>query len=152
MSTGVEFHTGIPDTVDFACRLLRKACRRGATVLCLVPAPEIEGLDRLLWTSVERDFIAHVRLGQASEALVRRTPIWLAPAWPTQGAARDAVVNLGTEWPLQAAKELVARGTRVIELVGSTGEEVERGRGLWRQYKAAGLEIGHHPYRAADEG
>ena len=142
--SSVEFHTGVPDTLDFACRLLRKAYRRGATVICLVPGVRLEALDRALWTFVERDFIPHVMLAGATEATRRRTPIWLAAAWPPAGAARDVVLNVGGELGVGQAGE-----SRVIEVIGIDEGEVERGRMLWRQYKAAGFEVVHHPFGAS---
>jgi DNA polymerase-3 subunit chi len=145
---GVEFHTGVPDTSAFACRLLRKAYRRGATVLCLAPAQRLELLDRALWTFVEREFVPHAVVGRAAARVLERSPIWLAAALPGAdepgGDRRDVVVNLGGALPVQTAL-----ATRVIEVVGAEADEAERGRALWRQYKALGLEVVHHPFRAA---
>ena len=159
MAAKVEFHTGVPDTLGFACRLLRKAYRRGATVLCLAPRTTLDLLDRALWSFVERDFVPHARLGTAAEAMLRRTPIWLATSMPPAGAARDVVVNLGAELAIVEAGEAGEAGevreaseVRVIEIVGADADEVERGRNLWRRYKAAGFEITHHPFKAAAEG
>lgn len=146
MAQGVEFHTGVPDTQAFACRLLRKAYRQGARVLCLAPAARLEALDRALWTFVERDFVPHVRVPGPADKTLRRTPIWLASEVPESGVARPVVLNLGVEWPLGAAAP-----ERAIEVVGTDADEVERGRALWRRYKAAGFEVVHHPYKAARE-
>jgi DNA polymerase-3 subunit chi len=148
MARSVEFHTGVPDTLDFACRLLRKAYRRGATVLCLAPNLRLEALDRALWTFIERDFVPHIALAAANAAMRRRTPIWLAAAWPAEGAGREVVLNLGGELAVGQPGE-----ARVIEVVGIEEGEVERGRLLWRQYKGAGFEVVHHPFGAArDDG
>ena len=46
--TEVEFHTGVPDRVSFACRLLRKASRQGARVLVTAPEDILAELDRAL--------------------------------------------------------------------------------------------------------
>ena len=141
----VEFHTGVPDLLDYACRLLRKAYRRGATVWCLAPLPRLEALDRALWTFVEREFIPHVRWGAAS-ALLRRTPIWLAPALPEAGVDREVVLNLGAELAVGSSGP-----ARLIEVIGADADEVERGRRLWREYKAAGFEVVHHPFTAGPQ-
>lgn len=146
MAQAVEFHTGVPDTPAFACRLLRKAYRRGVTVLCLAPPARLDALDRALWIFVEREFVPHVKRAGATESLLRRTPIWLAPAWSPTDAARDVVLNLGGDLPVGAAG-----GSRVIEVVGLEADEVERGRALWREYKAAGFEVVHHPFKAVRE-
>jgi DNA polymerase-3 subunit chi len=144
MAATVEFHTGVPDTAGFACRLLRKAYRLGATVLCLAPRERLELLDRALWTFVERDFVPHARLGLAAESVLRRTPIWLATSMPHGAAAKDVVLNLGAE-----LAEGDAHGARIIEVIGADPDEVERGRKLWRRYKTAGFEVVHHPFAAA---
>jgi DNA polymerase-3 subunit chi len=156
----VEFHTGVPDTQAFACRLLRKAYRAGATVLCLLPPDRLNALDRALWSFVERDFVPHAPFAGTPAGVLRRTPIWLASAWPseatdlsdpTERAARDVVLNLGGDLPVAAVSAAVAtRGLRVIEVVGLDAEEVERGRALWRQYKAAGFEVVHHTFTARE--
>ena len=155
----VEFHTGVPDVQAFACRLLRKASRAGATVLCLAPADRLPALDRALWTFVERDFVPHLVQAGASPRLLARTPIWLAPSWPAGGRwpeglpARDVLLDLGGAWPIDDVGPAALAGTlRLIEVVGQEPEEVERGRALWRQCKAAGLEVVHHPFAAVREG
>jgi DNA polymerase-3 subunit chi len=149
VSTGVEFHTGVPDTLDFACRLLRKAYRQGATVLCLVPGGRLDAVDRALWTFVERDFVPHVRVAGSPERLLRRTPVWLAVQWERSEVPRDVVLSVGGVHPVP---DMTVVGTdkppRVIEVVGGDESEVERGRALWRRYKAAGVAIVHHPFAA----
>jgi DNA polymerase-3 subunit chi len=134
--TEVEFHTGIADPADFACRLLRKAYRRGARVLVTASAPRLVQLDRLLWTFDERDFIPHLRLPAAGlataamAAMASRTPIWLAEP-PLPGAAPGIVVNLGARAP-----DRLDVVQRLIEVVGTDPEEVQGGRERWRAYKA----------------
>ena len=61
--TQVEFHTGVADTVHFACRLLRKAYRQGERLLVTAPAHTLEALDRALWTFAAQEFIPHRRMG-----------------------------------------------------------------------------------------
>lgn len=147
MTRGVEFHTGVPDTLAFACRLLRKAYRRGAPVMCVAPPEQLEALDRALWTFVERDFVPHAWVGRSSARVLERSPIWLGESWPMLaapgGPRRDVILGLGHPLPLETEA-----AARVIEVVGAAAEEVERGRALWRQYKARGLEIVHHPFSA----
>ncbi len=135
----VEFHTGVADAVGFACRLLRKAYRQGARATVTAPAAVLATLDRELWTFEERDFVPHVRLGAGTPAaLAARTPIWLVEGDPPPGAP-PVLVNLGAEAPAADAPF-----ERVIEIVSSDGDEAERGRGRWREYKARGLTVKHH--------
>lgn len=138
MATEVEFHTGVADPVAFACRLLRKAMRSGAQLVCTAPAATLDVLDRALWVFDERDFVPHLRLPAASTAVAARSPIWLClQAGPEAGDR--VLVNLGAPAPANPAGV-----ARVIEVVGSDDEAVASGRERWRGYKAAGLEIRHH--------
>jgi DNA polymerase-3 subunit chi len=77
----------------------------------------------------------------------RRTPVWLAAASPlaedaAAGPAPRVVVNLGADAP----GDLLALD-RLIEVLSTDPEDVERGRARWRAYKAAGLNIVHHAGR-----
>jgi len=136
--TEVEFHTGVADRIGFACRLLRKACRRGVRVLVTAPPDGLAELDRALWTFEEREFVPHVRVPGAPAAVAARTPIWLAPQAGAEGAPR-VVLNLGAEAP-----EDITQLDRLIEVVSSDPDDADRGRARWRSYKQAGLQIKHH--------
>lgn len=138
--TEVEFHTGVGDSVGFACRLLRKAYRQGARVLVTAPASLLAELDRALWVVEEHDFVPHARVPGASAAVAARTPIWLAPgvAEETTAASPRVVINLGADAPADPAAL-----DRLIEVVAV--DDAEGGRVRWRAYKAAGLAIKHHP-------
>jgi DNA polymerase-3 subunit chi len=141
--TEVEFHTGVADPAEFACRLLRKACRQGVRVLVTAPADTLAVLDRLLWTFDERDFVPHVRMPGAAAPVAARTPIWLANQAGGDGAP-TVIVNLGA-----AAPSNPRALERLIEVVATDADAAECGRGRWRAYKAAGLEIKHHGAGAA---
>jgi DNA polymerase-3 subunit chi len=136
----VEFHTGVADKLDFACRLLRKAYRKGVRVVVTGPPSVLSALDRDLWTFDERDFVPHLRLaGPAAGAVAERTPIWLVDGEPPAGAP-EVLVNLGAPRPADLAPY-----TRVIEIVSAEADEADAGRRRWREYKALGLEVRHHP-------
>lgn len=135
----VEFHTGVADRVDFACRLLRKAYRRGVRVLVTAPGPVLALLDRALWTFDERDFVPHLRVAAATAADIRaRTPIWLTEGHVPDGAPA-VLVNLGAEPPQD-----LAPFERVIEIVSREADDEAAGRARWRTYKALGLDVRHH--------
>jgi DNA polymerase-3 subunit chi len=146
----VEFHTGVADELDFACRLLRKAYRRGARVLVTAPPEMLTRLDRALWVFEERDFVPHVVVGdqaarpQSGADVLARTPIWLAGGVAPSGAP-DVLVNVGADAP-----DDLARFSRVIEIVGADPEAEQAGRQRWRTYKARGLQITHHAAAARD--
>lgn len=138
----VEFHTGVADPVGFACRLLRKAVRRGVRVRVIAPADTLDALDRALWTFDEIDFIPHVRVPGATAAAAGRTPVWLAPtAHDTAGSAPQpaVLVNLGADAPAD-----LGGLERLIEIVSTSTDEVARGRSRWRVYQARGLGVTNH--------
>ena len=148
--TEVEFHTGVADPTAFACRLLRKACRQGVRVQVTAPPEVLNTLDRALWTQEERDFIPHVRMPGAAEAVAVRTPIWLTPqagrvGEAAQSGAPRVLVNLGAPVP-QDMQSL----DRLVEIVGAEPDDAAQGRERWRQYKAAGLNIKHHAASGRD--
>lgn len=143
--TEVEFHTSVDDGVGFACRLLRKASRQGARVLVTAPRATLAELDLALWTFEERDFVPHVRVPGSKPEVSARTPIWLAEQAGLPGAPR-LVVNLGAQAPVEPQNL-----DRLIEIVSTDVDDVERGRERWRAYKAAGLAIRHHGAGAAGE-
>ncbi len=141
--TEVEFHTGVADRIGFACRLLRKASRRGVRVLVTADDATLAALDRALWTFEEREFLPHVRMPGADATVATRTPIWLANRADMAGAPR-VVLNLGAEVfaPLSGAD-------RLIEVIALEADDMQAGRARWRAYKAAGLDIRHHGAGAA---
>jgi len=132
----VEFHTGLADPLNFACRLLRKAYRSGARVLVTGPTPLLAALDRELWTFDERDFVPHVSL-PAPAAVLARTPIWLHDG-PPPDAAPEVLVHLGGEAPD------LSPFIRVIEIVSTDVDDMQAGRQRWRRYQEQGLKVVHH--------
>lgn len=131
----LEFHTGIADVMDYSCRLLRKAYRRGTRVVVCGEPERLSRLDVMLWTFEQLEFIPHlrVRAGEQPSAAMQRTPIWLVDprvGWPPA----DVALNLGEE-PLDDPR----RVARVLELVGDAPEAREAGRARWRHYVSQGL-------------
>lgn len=138
--TRVEFHTGVADELDFACRLLRKAYHLGARVLVRAAPAQLQRLDCELWTVYEREFIPHLRLpdGSTATAQVQRTPIWLAEG-EVPAPHPEVLVNLDVEPPTR-----LQDFERIIEIVGGDDAAVRRGRARWRVYERAGVQPGHH--------
>jgi DNA polymerase III subunit chi len=139
--TEVEFHTGLQNSISFACRLLRKASRRGVRVLVTAPEPTLAALDRALWTFDERDFIPHVRQPGAALGAGRLSPVWLAADSTVTGLSDSpkVLLNMGAAPPAD-----VHALERLIEVVTDHADDAEQGRARWRHYKALGLEVVHH--------
>lgn len=139
MTADVAFHTGIPDKLGYACRLLRKAWRQGVPVVVTGESPLLQRLDVLLWTFEQEEFVPHVRVraGEPTDPLLARTPIWLADVAvqaPAAAAAQAVLVNLGAEVCAD-----YARFARVVELVSDDAQDVRQGRERWRRYQGDGV-------------
>jgi len=143
--TEVEFHTGVADPLVFACRLLRKAYRKGVRVVVTAPPSVLGSLDRDLWTFEQQEFVPHVRFsGGEPSAQAARTPIWLVDGDLPAGAP-EVLVNLGAASPAD-----VSAYKRIIEIVSAEAEDEQAGRQRWRSYKARGLAVTHHPAAGRD--
>ncbi len=138
----VEFHTGVADRVDYACRLLRSAWRSAVRVQLTGDDALLAAVDRALWVAPERDFVPHVRVPRARAAVAARTPIWLVDgALPGDGwpAPPPVLVNAGGDgFELQGLD-------RVIEVVSNHADDVARGRERWRAYRERGVAVRHVP-------
>jgi DNA polymerase-3 subunit chi len=138
----VAFHTGIADKLGYACRLLRKAQRQGATVVVTGGPAELQRLDQALWTFEPQEFVPHrlLRAGERVESRLQRTPIWLTQRAADVPSVAGVLVNLGPE-----PSEDDSRFARVIELVSREPEDVVAGRRRWKRHEAQGRPITHHP-------
>jgi DNA polymerase-3 subunit chi len=139
--TEVQFHFNVPDRLAYACRLLRKALRSGASGVAVSgPSATLSRLDRLLWTFDPQEFLPHVLLrgADAPPPRLRRTPIWLVER-AEQGAHHPVLVHLGDE----PAVGFESFG-RLIEVVSTDAEEREAARRRWKHYAGRGYEIRKH--------
>ncbi len=146
--TQAEFHSGVADPLRYACRLLRKAWRQGATVQVTAPAATLQGLDRELWTFEAHEFVPHLRVrpGQDIDAALRRTPIWLCEGdAPAPGP--KILLNLGGS----PAGDL-DRFERIIEVVSAEPEDRRMARARWREYLSRGFRVEHRAPGQAPSG
>lgn len=138
--TEVSFHFNVPDTLGYACRLLRKATRQGSRVTVTGDGTTLSGLDRVLWTFDPIEFIPHVlvRRGEPPAERLRATPVCLAEDLG-DALHQEVLVNLGAEPP---------RGfesfDRVIEIVSTDEDERAAARARWKHYAARGYAIVRH--------
>ena len=138
--TEVSFHFNVPDRLNYACRLLRKATRQGAHVVVTGPAATLTALDRALWTFDPLEFVPHVRVepGMAVPPRLRETPVWLLEQ-TADAVRRDVLVNLGLEPPSGFESF-----SRVIEVVATDDQERASARLRWKHYASRGYAIQHH--------
>jgi DNA polymerase III subunit chi len=140
----VAFHAGVVDPIGHSCRLLRKAYRQGARLVCTVPRSQLEPMDRALWVFDAQEFVPHVRFTPSvPPSTLQRSPIWLAEHLPEHPLRPDIWVNLGAELPAS-----LAGLSRIIEVVGGHDELVVAGRQRWKQYLALGVTPVRTPMKA----
>ena len=137
----VAFHLRVGDRDAYVCRLLRKAYLKGARVHVLCDSADVESLDRSLWLMAQGEFLPHAR-DTAPERVLRRTPIVLGTRLPAVDGL-DVLINL-SDTPVLEVDDL-----RIIEVVGSAPEALEKARERWRLYKQAGTEPVAHDLSAA---
>jgi DNA polymerase III subunit chi len=135
MLSKVEFHVAVTDPVQHVLRLLRKARQKDVRVLVTAPASTVQHISHQLWAAQDQEFHAHALVGQASEAVCRRSPVWLGQAASDAPSAPRMVVNLG-----QAAPTDLEPLERLLEVVGTDPDSATAGRQRWRQYMAAGVQ------------
>jgi DNA polymerase-3 subunit chi len=140
--TEVSFHTGVADVLGYACRLLRKAVKKGSRVAVCADAALLQQLDIALWTFDPLDFTPHRRLGPgpAPAARFAPTPVWLIDGEALRASpVHEVLVNLGAE-PAPGFESF----ERVLEIVGRDADAARAGRRRWRHYTERGYAIVHH--------
>ncbi len=135
--TEVAFHFNAPDSLAYACRLLRKAVGGGAKVVVTGSTETLQELDALLWTFSATDFVPHC-MADSETHLVAASPVILSTsiaAVPHQ----QVLLNLGGFVP-----EGFDRFDRVIEIVGQEAQERQLARARWKQYTDRAYTITRH--------
>ncbi len=141
--TEVAFHFNVPDKLDYACRLLRKAHAAGGRIGVVGSDALLGALDTALWSFSALDFVPHC-LATAAAPVLQSTPIVLA-ADSTQLQQAAVLVNLGTSVP--AGFE---RFERLIELVDTSDGDRAQARQRWRHYAERGYPIQRHDIAARE--
>ncbi|NEX60964.1 DNA polymerase III subunit chi [Noviherbaspirillum galbum] len=139
--TRIDFHSNVPDMMDYACRLVRKARAADRRVVILArDRADMNAIDERLWTFADRSFLPHVA---ADDALAASTPVILADSDDTELPHHDVLVNLSGRTPAH-----FARFDRMVEIVASGAQETLAGRERYRFYQQRGYPLNHFPYDA----
>lgn len=136
--TGVEFHVNAADKVAFACRLLRKAVGKGAKVVVTGEPTLLRELDTALWTFSPLEFIPHCYGEAGGAAVVAASPVVLADS-ARSAPHQQVLVNLGPQVP-----DGFERYERLIEIVGTDEDDLQRGRQRWKHYADRGYALMKH--------
>jgi DNA polymerase-3 subunit chi len=136
--TAIEFHVNAPDKVAYACRLLRKAVGRGAKIVVTGEAEALRALDTALWTFSPVEFLPHCLSESASAAMVAVSPVVLADSART-APHQQVLVNIGSDVP-----DGFERYERLLEIVGTGEDDLQRGRRRWKHYADRGYALVKH--------
>jgi DNA polymerase-3 subunit chi len=140
----LDFHFNVPDRLEYACRVVRKARAAGKTIVAwTADADRLARFDTALWTFSALDFLPHVQVGSP---LAPETPVLLTG--DAQRAPQADVLLLLDDAPPPGHAELFARYERVIDVVSR--DEAERGaaRARFKAYRDEGLEPTAHDQAA----
>jgi DNA polymerase-3 subunit chi len=140
--TKVEFHSQVPDRLQFACRLLRKAAASSARVLVTADEDTLTRLDLLLWNFSGTDFVPHC-FHDAPLQVLENTPIVLTPG-PQADTAQMTLLNLGSGVPVG-----FEQFTRIIEIVSNDAHDKQDARSRWKHYASSGCELSNRELQSA---
>ena len=133
--TRIDFHTNVGDPLAYACRLARKAYLSGKPLVVLAEPQRLAAFDEQLWTFQPLEFVPHC---MAKSPLAEDTPVVLTSNLD-EAPHHHVLVNLGA--PVSAQ---FARFERLVEIVGSEGDELAAGRERYRFYRDRGYVIETH--------
>ena len=140
----IDFHFNVDHSINYACRVVRKARGAGKTVLVFTRDDDRRArLDLALWTFSALDFLPHVTLPSPQ---AEHTPVWLSGT--PQVPHRDLLLLLDDE----PAPDFIAwfpRFERVIDVVSADPDDRARARARFKAYREAGFAPVAHEVGAA---
>ncbi|HZY15807.1 MAG TPA: DNA polymerase III subunit chi, partial [Ramlibacter sp.] len=137
-------HFNVPDKLNYACRLLRKATAAGSRVIVTGEAALLQTLDTQLWTFSALEFLPHCHAGAAEPQVLAASPVVLADT--ARGTPHQQVlVNLGPGLP-----EGFESFERLIELVTTEPADRQQARARWKHYADRGYAITRHDLAARE--
>lgn len=138
--TEISFYFNVPERIDYACRLSRKAQRQGLSLTVAGPADALTEFDRQLWSFAAPEFVPHAWADRQAEIPPRlhASTVWLS-AQPLDAPAHDALLNLGEGVPV--GFETFAR---LYEVVSTSQADRLAARSRWKTYADRGYAIKRH--------
>ena len=134
--TQIDFHSGVPDKVAYACRLLRKAYGSTSRVVVLAEdAAQLAELDKALWTFSGIDFLPHAH---ANDPLAPDSAIVLTDSDEGELPEAGLLVNLSRRAPGQFESF-----PRLIEVISTDEADVAAGRLRYAAYKRQDFPLKH---------
>lgn len=134
--TQIDFHSGVPDKVAYACRLLRKAYASTPRIVVMTEdAAQLAELDKALWTFSATDFLPHAH---ANDPLAPDSAIVLVDSDTTELPEAGLLVNLARRAPAQ-----FEAFPRLIEVISADEEDAAAGRLRYAAYKRQDFPLKH---------
>jgi DNA polymerase-3 subunit chi len=134
--TRIDFHSNVPDKINYTCRLIRKA--RAADCRIIVfdsDRAQLDLLNEALWTFSGSDFLPHVLL---DDPLMAQTPIILTENDSATFPHQELLINL-----TQSVPSDFARFARIIEVISTEQKDTVAGRERYRHYQQQGISLTH---------
>jgi DNA polymerase-3 subunit chi len=134
--TRIDFHSNVPDKINYTCRLIRKA--RAADCRIIVfdnDRTQLDLLNEALWTFSESDFLPHVLF---DDPLAAQTPIILTENDSASFPHHELLINL-----TQIVPNDYSRFARVIEVISTEQQDTLAGRERYRHYQQQGISLTH---------
>jgi len=134
--TRIDFHSNVPDKIQYACRLVRKARAANCEIVLLAgDRAQLAALDEALWTFSEQEFLPHVIAG---DALAAKTPVVLTDNENAELPHHQILINLSNASPTH-----FARFERMFEIISSNDADKTAGRERYRYYQQRGYPLTH---------
>ncbi len=134
--TRIDFHSNVPDKINYTCRLIRKA--RAADCRIVVfdnNRAQLNLLNEALWTFSESDFLPHVLL---DDPLMAQTAIILTEDDSANFPHYELLINLTQNVPND-----FSRFARIIEVIATEQQDTLAGRERYRHYQQRGISLTH---------
>lgn len=137
--TRIDFHSNIPDKIDYVCRLVRKALAASSDSRVVVLArdkAQLARLDEAMWTFSDAEFIPHA---PADDPLARQSPVVLTDSDTADLPHHQILINLSSSVPAH-----FAQFDRMFEIVAADAADTEAGRQRFAYYRERGYTLEHH--------
>lgn len=134
--TRIDFHSNVPDKINYTCRLIRKARSADCRVIVFEnDRAQLNQLNDALWTFSESDFLPHVLM---NDPLLAQTPIILTETDNANFPHYELLINL-----TQIIPNHFSRFARVIEVIATGQQDTVAGRERYRHYQQQGISLTH---------
>lgn len=134
--TRIDFHSNVPDKINYTCRLIRKARAADCRVIVFEnDRAQLNLLNDALWTFSESDFLPHVLM---NDPLLAQTPIILTETDNANFPHYELLINL-----TQIIPNDFSRFARVIEVIATGQQDTVAGRERYRHYQQQGISLTH---------